>query len=150
VKNGCSPVWFCDRHRVKYPIPVIPLFLFASCLSYRDIPIPEKGSPVDPIRCEGAKGTRRYLESLRSTTGGKIEYRFDEALLGAEGRPVDRFYIRNPALPERKRSIWSRLRMFRPLFSYEKEEKPAFYRIYIDLYAKKNDGIAPPGYRITE
>lgn len=118
-----------------------------SCASYVDLPPRAVGGVENPIRADLPEGQRLYLKKLRTPEGAKVRYEYLDAILGPEGRVLDRFRVDNPAYARAKRSF------FQELFDHLRTDPkiPLSFRIYLDMYHPGvNDTRTPPGFRLLE
>ena len=111
-------------------LTVLVLLLSFGCATPVDLRSPAKGSPENPVRCDGPEGERIYLRQLRDDSGKKIKYKYLDSVMGGEGKILDRFELENPAFANQQRGIFE---SFLGLFRTD-PDKPSTYRIYMDMY----------------
>lgn len=110
---------------------LLPLALTVSaCVSYVDFPPGAVGGVDNPIRCDRPEGERQYLKKLRTPGGATVSYEYLDAILGPEGRVLDRFSIENPAHKRARRYFWTEL--VDQLRTHP--HLPRAFRVYFDMY----------------
>ena len=133
-----SRVWTSGRKAI------LAVFLLSfGCAGYVDVAPKAIGGVENPILCHLPEGERFYLKKLRTPDGGRVHFEYLDAVLGPEGRVLDRFSVANPAHIKSRRSLWAEfLDLLRtdPLL-------PRAFRIYLDMYHPGvEDGRVPSGF----
>lgn len=127
-------------HRLSSKLASVACFLFllGSCATIPEPHAGEIGSVHNPVRADMPEGERIYLKRLRTVKGNRVIYNYSGAIMGPEGRILDRFIL----FPHPKReSCEGFLLLFADLFRSE-PDCPTRMIIYMDMYH--------PGYQEKE
>ncbi len=112
-----------------------------SCATAREVEGREKGSVMNPVLCDMPAGQRDYLKRLRSKNGERVPYRFEDSVLGPEGRILDKFLLDTPEHFLRGGSFLD------SLFGGSDRQ----LRIYMDMYHPgKRDMESIPGFELVK
>jgi hypothetical protein len=113
------------------------LFTASCATAFKDIEPPAKGSVLNPVKCDMPEGERRYLKRLLTTDNRPVEYEYYDSVIGADGKILDRFMLKNPLHGIEDSSGASK--------------GPGSFRIYMDLYHRDTVDTEPiPGFKFYE
>lgn len=115
------------------------------CRTFVDIPENQKGGVFNPVRCDMPAGQRAYLKLLRGPEGQPVQYEYRDAVVGPDGKILDRFLIRNPKYSPARRGLLDRLRDL----TRADPDLPPWYRVYMSMYFPGELDREPiPGFKM--
>lgn len=123
-----------------FALCVLLIGLVSACATAREVEGKGKGSVLNPVIADMPHGQREYLKRLRSKNGERVPYRFEDSVLGPEGRILDRFILDVPEHFLRGGSFLD------SMFGSDRQ-----LRIYMDMYHPgKRDLESVPGFDLVK